>query len=99
MAFGGLLVFFGGLGVVGHQLWYWLQFGKWKKVPIWWALEKIGPPETSLGGWLAHPNSWYGLHKTLAVFSKTTPLSVTLLVVGGLIFVVFISSMDSKRLE
>ena len=62
------------------------QLASWREVHRVWdggqALEAGLPPMYPLQLWLAHPQSWYGLHKITAGVLETFSVPFLLLVVG-----------------
>lgn len=75
---GGFLVVLAGLGVLSLQIYGYLRVGEWKSVSLLASVAPFLP-------WLDRPQSWFGLNKILREASGIMPLSLALVLVGGLI--------------
>lgn len=71
-----------GLGLVAYQSVIWLMDGAWPAMPLMliWNFLFEG---TALGGWMASPESWLGLHTLLEWILTNIPISVVLILAGG----------------
>lgn len=63
-----ILLLFGGLGVMGWQIYGYLKFGVWMPISIITALEWMQVQ------WAHSPNDWIGLHNIV----QKIPLSVAM---------------------
>jgi hypothetical protein len=97
VAFVGIVITVGGATVLGWQSYGWLKRGQWVPLSLYGAVEKYKGADSFAQSWVVHPQSWFGLHKVLLPVMKWMPLSACLLVLGFVLFSVFISLMDSKR--
>jgi len=77
------LVLVAGLGLVAYQVVIWLMDGAWPFMPLMliWSFLFEG---TALGGWMANPESWLGLQALLEWILANIPISVVLILGGGL---------------
>lgn len=74
----GLLIVLAGIGVLGVQVVNYLRFGEWQPVPILDLATPYLP-------WLHNPQSWFGLHRIVRDAFDVMPVSLLLMIVGGLI--------------
>jgi hypothetical protein len=54
----------GSLGVLGWQVYMWLQLGEWQSFSVLAALAMLTNP--GIDSWLLFPHSWIGIHKLIA---------------------------------
>lgn len=74
-----------GLGIVGLQLYAWLRTGVWLTFSVVDGLKLMFDYQ-----WLANPVDWKGLHSALS----NAPLSVLLVIGGGLLLVIILNEVD-----
>ena len=74
----GLLIVLAGLGVLCLQVFGYLKTGDWKSVS---TLSVASP----LFSWLQNPQSWFGLHDIVRNMLGILPLSLALVLLGGLV--------------
>lgn len=70
-----LILFFGGVAVLGWQVYEYLRYSIWAPISIITFFEWAGVP------WATYPTDWIGLHGIL----KLLPLSLTLAVSSVLV--------------
>jgi hypothetical protein len=70
-----LALIFGGLGIVGWQVYEYLRYNTWNSASVITALQwmKIH--------WAMNPTDWIGLHNILSM----TPLSLTMIAIGWMV--------------
>ena len=73
-----------GAGLVAYQIVIWLMEGAWPFMPLMliWNFLFEG---TALGAWMANPESWIGLHTLLEWILANIPISVVLILGGGIV--------------
>jgi len=74
----GLLVTLAGLGVLALQVYGYLKTGDWRSVSLLSIASMYLP-------WLDYPQSWFGLNEVLRKIGGVMPLSLTLVLLGGLL--------------
>ena len=85
MAFASLFLAFG-LGLVGYQVFLWIQDGVWSELA---AIEVFNFlfENTLLAQWLDNPESWLGLQKIIEWLLYNIPISVALIVPSIMVLV------------
>ena len=90
----GNLVVLSGFFIVGYQVYFWLKEGYWfERDLLWllyWLLRNFNGNSSALLNflleWLRAPQDWQGLHKLFLGVLDFIPLSLLLIVFGGMIF-------------
>ena len=75
----GYLLFIGGIGIVGWQVFIFLKVGQWVEVPLF-SIAFLAP--NSIQSWLNDPTTWLGLHKIVMGVLEGCPLSCPLIIFG-----------------
>jgi hypothetical protein len=88
----GLLLTVGAAFVLSTQIYGWFRAGTWHEVPTGVIL--LALPD-AFRSWFADPRSWLGLRNMLDSVLHL-PLSLCLLVVGGIFIAVFGALTDSR---
>lgn len=70
-----IALIFGGLGVVGWQVYEYLRYNSWDSISIITALQWMKIQ------WAFNPTDWIGLYNILGM----VPLSLTMIVVGWMV--------------
>ena len=78
------LVFFAGIGIVGYQSFVWIKDGVWNAMPLMAVFDFLFE-NTALQEWMQNPTSWTGLHQVVEWNLTNVPLSLVLIVEGGLL--------------
>ncbi len=78
------LVFFAGIGIVGYQSFVWIKDGVWNAMPLMAVFDFLFE-NTALQEWVHNPASWTGLHQVIEWNLTNVPLSLVLIVEGGLL--------------
>jgi len=79
-----LTVFFSGIGIVGYQTFVWLKDGVWNAMPLMAVFDFLFE-NTALHEWVHNPASWQGLHQVIEWSLTNVPLSLVMIIEGGLL--------------
>jgi hypothetical protein len=94
----GLGMFLAGLVIAGYQSFVWLRNGRWPRCSVVEFVRLVARQNFS-PKWLERPDSWFGLHELATSTLKAAPASLLFMTIGGFVFAVFITIMDSKRFK
>ncbi len=82
-----MISFLAAAGVVIVQCFLWLSEGEWVGISAELFFSYFLPPSNPLVQWLDNPQAWYTAHK----LTTGTPLPVLLILIGVVLFCVFLA--------
>ena len=85
-----LAVFVAGIGMAAYAGVQWMQTAHWQPLTVDGALARWPTTRT----WLAHPNSWYGLHR-IVVWTLRVPVFLIVTLLGTAMLIV--TAADATR--
>ena len=77
----GVMISFGGIGLLGYQTLSWLQTGIWTEYPLLVIFNFLFE-NTFLQKWVMSPESWIGMQKLFLWFLESIPVWLALIVPG-----------------
>ena len=86
----GVPLLLAGVGIIGMQVYGYLQYGEWSPLSVMVVAEGGFP-------WLDNPQSWLGLHRIVHGFLNWLPVSLLLILIGGFFWPIGIFRRDQSK--